>query len=100
MFATLKKHFINGLLYCIVGIMLCMNYLEFKFFTDVYFLLMFQSCIVNFAYFHIVQECLKYLNQAHTWFLKIDPVLIVGICVFVCVYVCVCVSVPKAINNQ
>ena len=38
------------------------------------------------------------LNQAHaghrsarTWFLKIDPVRIVG--------VCVCVSAPEAINN-
>ena len=39
------------------------------------------------------------LNQArqpwpaHTWFLKIDPVRIVGM------GACVCVSMPKAINN-
>ena len=34
------------------------------------------------------------------WFLKIDPVRIVGMraCVRVCV--CVCVSAPEAINNQ
>ena len=37
----------------------------------------------------------KILNQAHTWFLRIDPVRIVSMCVFVCV----CVSAPKAINN-
>ena len=43
---------------------------------------------------------MKLLNQvrislwpAHAWFLKIDPVRIVGMCV------CVCVSAPKAINN-
>ena len=41
-----------------------------------------------------------FLNQAsashrpvRTWFLKIDPVWIVGM------RVCVCVSAPKAINN-
>ena len=35
------------------------------------------------------------------WFLKIDPVQIVGmrIRVCVCVCVCVCVSAPEAINN-
>ena len=43
--------------------------------------------------------------QACAWFLKIDPVHIVGIHMYVCVYVCVhvcvhvCVSTPKAINN-
>ena len=48
----------------------------------------------------------KFLNQAHashrparTWFLKIDPVRIVSMCVCVCVFACVCVSAPKAINN-
>ena len=50
----------------------------------------------------------KFLNQeraslwpAHAWFLKIDPVQIVGMCAFacVCVCVCVCVSAPEAINN-
>ena len=33
------------------------------------------------------------LWPAHTWFLKIDPVQIVGM------RACVCVSAPKAINN-
>ena len=36
---------------------------------------------------------IPFLNQARTWFLKIDPVQIIGMCV------CVCVSVPEAINN-
>ena len=47
-------------------------------------------------------EMFLFLNQVcadHrpvlTWFLKIDPVWIVGI--YVCV--CVCVSVPEAFNN-
>ena len=35
----------------------------------------------------------QFLNQVHTWFLKIDPVQIVGM------RVCVCASAPKAINN-
>ena len=39
------------------------------------------------------------LNQVHAWFLKIDPVRIVSMCVFACVRVCVCVSAPEAINN-
>ena len=45
---------------------------------------------------------LNFLNQACaglrpacTWYLKIDPVQIVGVCA--CVYVCV--SAPEAINN-
>ena len=33
----------------------------------------------------------------HTWFLEIDPVRDVCMCVYVCV--CVCVSAPEAINN-
>ena len=37
----------------------------------------------------------KFLNQVHAWFLKIDPVRIVGMRVCVCV----CVSAPEAINN-
>ena len=39
----------------------------------------------------------SFLNQAHAsrrmahaWFLKIDPVWIVGMCVCVCVFVCPC----------
>ena len=36
-----------------------------------------------------------FLNQARAWFLKIDPVRIVGM--LACV--CVCVSAPEAINN-
>ena len=38
----------------------------------------------------------EFLNQACAWFLKIDPVQIVSMCVCVCV----CLSVPKAINNK
>ena len=48
---------------------------------------------------HFIQVLLI-LNQVHTshmpayaWFLKIDPVRIIGM------RVCVCVSTPKAINN-
>ena len=48
---------------------------------------------------------LLFLNQARAgrrparaWFLKIDPVRIVGM--RACVCVCVCVSAPEAINNQ
>ena len=44
-----------------------------------------------------------FLNQARaglwlvrTWFLKIDPVRIISMCVCVCV--CVCVFAPKAIT--
>ena len=39
----------------------------------------------------------KFLNQAHAWFLKVDPVRIVSMCVYVCVCVCmcVCVSTPR-----
>ena len=35
------------------------------------------------------------LNQARAWFLKIDPVRIVGMRICVCV----CVSAPEAINK-
>ena len=40
--------------------------------------------------------CLLFLNQARAWFLKIDPVRTVGMCVCVCVRACVraCVCVP------
>ena len=38
-----------------------------------------------------------FLNQVRAWFLKIDPVRIVGMRVRVCA--CVCVSAPEAINN-
>ena len=45
---------------------------------------------------HWIFYC-QFLNQActgrSTWFLKIDPVQIVGMCVRVCVCVCVCVCV-------
>ena len=38
-------------------------------------------------------------RPARAWFLKIDPVRIVGMRVRVCVCVYVCVSAPEAINN-
>ena len=41
----------------------------------------------------LLESISVYLNQPHTWFLQIDPVRIVGMCV------CVCVSAPEAINN-
>ena len=36
------------------------------------------------------------LNQVRAWFLKIDPVRIVSmcVCVCVCVFACVCVCLP------
>ena len=33
----------------------------------------------------------RFLNQAHAWLFKIDPVRIVGMRVRVCVCACVCV---------
>ena len=41
------------------------------------------------------QACAGLLRPACAWFLKNDPVRIIGMCVCVCV--CVCVSAPKAI---
>ena len=53
---------------------------------------------------YIVNLCVSsaavFLNQARAWFLKIDPVRIVGMRACMCVCVCVCVSAPEAINNQ
>ena len=43
--------------------------------------------IKEFAVLHYV----GFLNQVRAWYLKIDPVRIVGMCV--------CVSAPEAINN-
>ena len=47
---------------------------------------------------------LELLNQAHAghrparaWFLKVEPVRIVSMCMCVCLRVCV--STPEAINN-
>ena len=55
-----------------------------------------------FSYAYLFYGHAQFLNQARagrrparTWFLKIDPVRIVGMHV----RVCVCVSVPEAINN-
>ena len=39
---------------------------------------------------HKILQHLTWLNQAHAWFLKIDPVRIVGMRVHVCACVCVC----------
>ena len=82
--------------------------------------------VINLKLSCFLYESIWFLNQvraghrlACTWFLKIDPVQIVSmcvrmcvfvcvcvcVCVFVCVYVCVCVCVcvcvpaPEAINN-
>ena len=44
-----------------------------------------------------VDDNSTFLNQARAWFLKIDPVRIVGMRVHVCA--CVCVSTPEAIIN-
>ena len=57
----------------------------------------------NWLYHYIEIELVaNFLNQAHAglwpmraWFLKIDPVQIVIMCVFVCM----CVSTPEAINT-
>ena len=56
------------------------------------------SRVVKYAHFSIL--LLLFLNQVHAglwlvhvWFLKIDPVRIVSMCV------CVCVSVPEALIN-
>ena len=47
-------------------------------------------------YFLMLGHHKMFLNQGtHAWFLKIDPVQIISMCV--CVYVCV--STTKAINN-
>ena len=40
-------------------------------------------------YFILNQAC----GPVCTWFIKIDPVWIVGVCVCVCVHACVCVHV-------
>ena len=44
--------------------------------------------IDEFNYHTTVLE--YFLNQAHAWFLKIDPVQIIFMCVCVCVCMCVC----------
>ena len=67
-----------------------------------------QSCDVHVAplvvcglgggWTHAHAHTHMFLNQARAWFLKVDPVRIVSMCV--CLHVCVCVCVrPKAINN-
>ena len=47
--------------------------------------------ILSLKSLFIVNNHMWFLNQARTWFLKIDPVQIVGMRV--------CVSTPEAINN-
>ena len=53
------------------------------------------------ALLHYISFMGSILNQARdgrsAWFIKIDPVRIVGMRVRVCA--CVCVSAPEAINN-
>ena len=57
-------------------------------------------CTISMEHLNILLMQSALLNQvrasrrsAHAWFLKIDPVWIMSMCV------CVCVSAPKAINN-
>ena len=45
--------------------------------------------------FMLLNQARAILWPAHAWFLKIDPVRIIGMRVCVCV----CVSTPEAINN-
>ena len=44
---------------------------------------------------HLLNQARASRRPVHVWFLKIDPVRIVSMCV----YLCVCVSAPEAINN-
>ena len=53
--------------------------------------------IINCFLLLLTFEKGTFLNQVRAWFLKIDPVRIVGMRVRVCV--CVYVSAPEAINN-
>ena len=48
--------------------------------------------IYMYAFVFLNQACAG-LWPTHAWFLKIDPVRIIGI------HACVCVSAPEAINN-
>ena len=45
--------------------------------------------------FLLIKPCTRRPWPARTWFLKIDPIRIVGMRVCVCV----CVCAPEAINN-
>ena len=53
------------------------------------------DCMKNLPTDTTESQSLQLLNQVRAWFLKIDPVRIVGMCA--CVHVCV--STPEAINN-
>ena len=48
----------------------------------------------------ILKQARAGLRPARAWFLKIDPVWIVGMLVRVCLCICVCVSAPEASNNH
>ena len=54
---------------------------------------MITNVVINQAGSYYIITSAYLLNQARAWFLKIDPVRIVGMCV------CVCVSAPEATNN-
>ena len=50
--------------------------------------------IIDHKYAHFLNQARAGLWPARAWFLKIDPVRIIGMSVHVCV------SAPQAINNQ
>ena len=59
---------------------------------------------MDHIYMQLTVKQFKFLNKAHAgllparaWYLKIDPVQIIGM--RVCTCVCVCVAVPKAVND-
>ena len=53
---------------------------------------------INVAKQFLNQACAS-CRPAHAWFLKIDPVQIVGMCVHVCMCVCVCPRPRPLITN-
>ena len=47
-----------------------------------------------------IHSALLFLNQAQAWFLKIDPVRIISVCVCVSVSVSVCLSVSVCVCDD